>query len=62
MKNSQKLASLEARKKREMSQHDMRFMKILDKGTKLKVGDYQITLPFKQEDVKLPCNKYQAAQ
>ena len=40
----------------------MRFMKILDKGTKLKVGDYQITLPFKQEDAKLPCNKYQAAQ
>ena len=62
MKNFQKLASLEARKKREMSQHDMRFMKILDKGTKLKAGDYQITLPFKQEDVKLPCIKYQAAQ
>ena len=45
-----------------MSQQDMRFMKILDKGTKLKVGDYQITLLFKQEDVKLPCDKYQAAQ
>ena len=37
-------------------------MKILDEGTKLKDGHYQIPLPFKQEDVGLPCNKYQAAQ
>ena len=62
MNNLQKLASLEAREKREMLQQDMRFMEILDEGTKLKDRHYQIPLPFKQEDVKLPCNKYQAAQ
>ena len=37
-------------------------MKILDEGTKLKDGQYQIPLPFRQEDVRLLCNKYQAAQ
>ena len=51
-----------SKKKREMSQQDMRFMKILNKGTKFKDGHYQISLSFRQEDVKLPCNKYQAAQ
>ena len=45
-----------------MSPQDMRFMKIVDEGTKLKYGHYQIPLPFRQEDVRLPCNKYQAAQ
>ena len=49
-----------SKKKREMSQQDMRFMKILDAGTKLK--HYQIPLPFWQEDVRLPYNKYQDAQ
>ena len=49
-------------KKKEISQQDMKFMEILDEGTKLKDGHYQIPLPFKQEDVRLPCNKYQAAQ
>ena len=33
-----------SKKKREMSQQDMRFMKILDAGTKLK--HYQTQLPF----------------
>ena len=37
-------------------------MKILDEGTKLKDGQYQIPLPFRQEDARLLCNKYQAAQ
>ena len=37
-------------------------MEILDERTKLKDGHYQIPLPFKQGDVRLPCNKYQAAQ
>ena len=45
-----------------MLQQDMRFMEILDKVTKLKDGHYQIPLPFKQEDVRLPCNKYQVAK
>ena len=35
-----------SKKKREMSQQDMRFMKILDAETKLKDGHYQIPLPF----------------
>ena len=51
-----------SKKKREMSQQDMRFTKILDEGTKLKDGHYQNSLPFKQEDVRLSCNKYQATQ
>ena len=50
-----------SKKKREMLQHDMRFMKILDEGAKLKDGHYQIPLSFKQEDVRLPCNTYQTA-
>ena len=40
----------------------MRFMKILNKGTKFKDGHYEIPLSFRQEYVKLPCNKYEAAQ
>ena len=40
-------------KKKEMSQQDMKFMEILDEGTKLKDGHYQIPLPFKLEDVTL---------
>ena len=51
-----------SKKKREMSHQDMRFMKILNEGTKLKSGHYQITLPLRQEDVRLRCNKYQAVQ
>ena len=51
-----------SKKKREMLQQDMRFMKILDEGTKLKDRYYQIPLPFRQKDVRLPYNKYQAAQ
>ena len=45
-----------SKKKREMLLQDMTFMKILDEGTKLKDGHYQIPLPFKQEDVRFPCN------
>ena len=51
-----------SKKKREMLQQDMRFMKILDEGTTLKDWHYQIPLSFRQEDGRLPCNKYQAAQ
>ena len=51
-----------SKKKREMLQQDMRFLEILDEETELKNGHYQIPLLFKQEDVRLPCNKYQAAQ
>ena len=49
-------------KKREMSQQDMRFMGIQDEGTKLKDGHYQIPLSFRQEDMRPPCNMYQAGQ
>ena len=51
-----------SKKKREMLQQDMRFLEILDEETELKNGHYQIPLLFKQEDVRLPRNKYQAAQ
>ena len=51
-----------SKKKKDMSQHDMRFMEILNEGTKLKYGHHQILLPFKQEDMRLSCNKYQATQ
>ena len=54
--------SVTGSKKKEMSQQDMRFMEILDEGKKLKDGHYQIPLLLKQEDVRLPCNKHQAAQ
>ena len=37
-------------------------MEILGERPKVKDGHYHIPLPFKQEDVRLPCNKYQAAQ
>ena len=37
VENLQKLASLEARKKREMLQQGMKFMEILDEGTKQKM-------------------------
>ena len=46
-----------SKKKRKMLPRDKRFMETLDEGTKLKDGRYQIPLPFKQEDVRLPCNK-----
>ena len=46
-----------SKKKRKMLPRDKRFMETLDEGTKLKDVRYQIPLPFKQEDVRLPCNK-----
>ena len=58
----EEVSSNESKKKREMSQQDMRFMEILDEGIKLKDGHYHIPFPFKLQDVRLPCNKYQATQ
>ena len=58
----EEVTSNESKKKREMSQQDMRFMEILDEGIKLKDGHYHIPFPFKLQDVRLPCNKYQATQ
>ena len=58
VENLQKLASLEARKKREMLQQGMKFMENPGRGNKIKDGHYQIPLPFKH----CHCNKYQAAQ
>ena len=51
-----------SKKKIEMLQDDTRYMEIVDEGAKLKIGHYQISLLLKQEDVRLPYNKYQATQ
>ena len=45
-----------------MSREDQKFMKILQEGTKLRNGHYQVPLPFKDPYVNLPNNRYQARQ
>ena len=41
-----------------MSREDQKFMKILQEGTKLRNGQYQFPLPFKDPCVNLPNNRY----
>ena len=45
-----------------MSREDQKFMKILQEGTTLRNGHYQVPLPFKEPYVNLPNNRYQAMQ
>ena len=45
-----------------MSREDKKFMKILQDGTQLRNGHYQVPLPFKDPCVILPNNRYQARQ
>ena len=45
-----------------MSREDQKFMKILQDGTQLRNGHYQIPLPFRDPCVNLPNNRYQARQ
>ena len=45
-----------------MSREDHKFMKILQEGTKLRNGHYQVRLPFKDPCVNLRNNRYQARQ
>ena len=45
-----------------MSREDHKFMKILQEGTKLRNGHYQVPLPFKDPCVNLPNNRHQARQ
>ena len=45
-----------------MSQKDQKFMKILQEGTKLRSGHYQVPLLFKDPCVNLPHNRYQTRQ
>ena len=45
-----------------MSRKDQKLMKILQEGTKLRSGHYQVSLPFKDLCVNLPNNRYQAKQ
>ena len=42
-----------------MSQEDKKFFHILDEGTRLKGGHYEIPQPFRNEDVALPSNRVQ---
>ena len=41
---------------------DLKFMKILEDGAKMVNKHYQIPLPFKNPNIKLPDNRYQAWQ
>ena len=43
-----------------MSREDKKFMKILQDGTQLRNGQYQVPLPFRDPCVNLPNNRYQA--
>ena len=45
-----------------MSREDQKFMKILQGGTQLINGHYQVPLPFRDLCVNLPNNRYQARQ
>ena len=45
-----------------MSRENQKFMKILQEGTKLRNGHYQVPLSFKEPCVNLPNNRYQARQ
>ena len=42
-----------------MSREDHKFMKILQEGTKLRNGHYQVPLPFKDPCIDLPNNRHQ---
>ena len=45
-----------------MSREDKKFMKILQKGAKLRNGHYDVPLPFKDPFVNLSHNRYRATQ
>ena len=46
----------------EISTEDMKFLKILETGTKKNGNHYEVSLPFKGTDVKLPNNRNQAVR
>ncbi|XP_071486966.1 uncharacterized protein [Diadema antillarum] len=48
--------------KEEKSQEDLIFIKKVEQSMKLEDGHYEIALPFRRDDVKLPNNKLQAMQ
>ena len=45
-----------------MSQEDKKFLSIVENGTKLVNGHYEIPLPFRNQDVNLPNNRIQAVK
>ena len=45
-----------------MSREDHKFIKILQEGTKLRNGRYQVRFPFNDPCVNLPNNRHQARQ
>ena len=42
-----------------MSQEDLKFMQVLDNGTRLIDGHYEIPLPLHDDNVKFPNNRLQ---
>ena len=45
-----------------MSVDDVKFMKITEDGVKMVKKHYQISLPFKNPNIQIPNNRYQAWQ
>ena len=43
-----------------MSQEDLKFMQVLNNGTRLIDGHYEILLPLCDDDVRFPNNRSQA--
>ena len=43
-----------------MSQEDLKFMQVLDNGTRLVDGHYEIPLPLRDDNVRFPNNRLQA--
>ena len=43
-----------------MSQEDLKFMQVLDNGTRLIDGHYEIPLPLLDDDVRFPNDRLQA--
>ena len=46
----------------DISREDKKFLKILETGTKESGNHYEVSLPFKDTDVKLPNNRNQAVR
>ena len=46
----------------EISREDKKFLKILETGTKKNGNHFEVPLPFKDTDVKLPNNRNQAVE
>ena len=54
--------SWEGKSENGMSVEDVKFMKIMEDGAKMVNKHYQIPLPFRNPNIELPNNRYQAWQ